>query len=124
VSRDIKPLSSLDAIIPQLEASGAWRRLGATGVDFDIRNFLGDFNKTLIGARKCEDIPKRINELFQLIPRGQRVGQEMWNMFEMLGAWTPEAEELVDKIQATLDPELLKSSFVEAMMMGCECQRK
>lgn len=121
---DIKPFESLDAIIPYLEASSSWRRLGATGVAWNIKDFVNDVNKTLKGVRSCEDIPKRVNELFQLMPRGQKVGQEMWDVYEMLGAWTPEAEELVDKIQATLDSELLKSSFVEAMMLGCKCQRR
>jgi len=116
-----EPFDNLETIPRQLEALPEWRRLGAMGVNHDIQAFIRDFDKMLIKTRGCEDIPSRVDELIQLLPRGRKVGEEVWNMFEMLGAWTSESEKLTDRIQATLATEPLKAKFVEAVMSGCRC---
>lgn len=117
-----EPFDNLEVIPGKLEASAEWRHLGAVGVNYDVQRFIRDFDKMLIKTRGCEDIPARVDELIQLLPRGRKVGEEVWNIFEMLGAWTDESEKLVDRIKATLATEPLKAKFVEAVMSGCSCK--
>jgi len=119
-----EPFTDINAIIPNLKASPGWRRLGATGVEWNAESFSRAFEELRQRVRKCQGIPLAIQDFNDIAARGRKVGQEVWDIVEMCGAWTPEIEILVDRVQATLDSNNLSKMFTEDLLLGCECRRR